>query len=512
MLLFKPSTFHFQLFIISLAFLASAKVTGQTAWRSHAHVVSGFVEYANQADEGIQIYDLGLDSIIQVGKGLPFHVESTTATLSDQEGKLRAFSNGCGIYRSDFSPMPGGELINPGTVHTMSCGTAGYIADQGAFFIDKPGAPGTFFLIHAGMEHLPDKFLHVDRIFSSEIDFNSDSAGIVIQSNVLIAEGDLEHATATRHGNGRDWWLLVPVRHSPEVRLFLITPTGIIHAGSQWLSDHAAKEESRWAFTGHCFSPDGHYWARYNTNTGLYLYHFDRCSGILSDLSRVPFPTNDEFGGGGVLFSMNSQFVYLTHQRLLYRVDIANAPSMLDTVYMIGGGTGGTFHRMFAGPEGNILVSPMARATHWHVLEHTDAADPNQVSLKLREKTLPFFSVRSVPHVINLQLGKWEASSCDSLSVSIDNNTTYQQQLAFRLFPNPASDHVRMELSTPNTQNKPLLVQLYSIKGTLIYEGQMPPWAYIHEIPLTSQSAGMYMVKLSDSNGHSSSTRSLTVE
>ncbi len=499
-------------FLLACFCLMATIAIGQTTWRSHAQVVSGFVEYANQDDEGIQIYDLALDNTLKIGKGLPFHVESTTASLSDDEGQLCAFSNGCGIYRGDFSPMPGGELINPGNVHTMSCATAGYIAEQGAFFIDKPGSASSFYLIHAGMEHLPDKFLHVDRISWSELDFSTDSTGVVVQSNILITEGDLEHATATRHGNGRDWWLLVPVRHSPEIRLFLITPAGIVSVGSQWLSDYANQDESRWAFLGHCFSPDGQYWARYNTNTGLYLYHFDRCSGMLSDLSRVPFPIKDEFGGGGVLFSMNSQFVYFTHQRLLYRVDIEVSPTVLDTIYMIGGGTGGTFHRMFAGPEGNILVSPMARATHWHVLENTDAKNPDLILLKLREKTLPFFSVRSVPHAINLQLGKWEESLCDSLSVAIEEPTFNEEPLAFKLVPNPASEQVRIELTTPNKHNKPILVQLISIQGTLIYEGYLPPWAYIHEIPLGAQSAGMYIVKLSDYNEKSSFNRHLNVE
>jgi hypothetical protein len=472
-------------------------VYGQSTWRTQAQVVSGFVEYENQQDEGIQVYNLAIDSTLVLGKGFPFHVEATTATLSDHNGNLRAFSNGCAVFRGDLSPMPGGEILNPGDVHNISCPTAGYIAEQGAFFIDKPGSPGRFLLIHAGMDHLTNNFLHVGRIAWTEIDFNADSAGVVVQSNVIIAQGDFEPATATRHGNGRDWWLLVPVRHSAEVQIFLIDTAGIEYMGSQWLSDFVNKIESRWAFLGHCFSPDGQYWARYNTNTGLYVYHFDRCSGLLSDLSRIPFIKNDEFGGGGVLFSMSGRFVYFTHQRLLYRVDIEQAPTKLDTIYTITGGTGGTFHRMFAGPEGNILISPMARATHWHVIENTDEEDPNQVNLKLREKILPYYSVRSVPHAINLQLGKQKGSICDSLSVAVEN-PYINELLSFRLFPNPASNRVRIELLSPSSFNKPLQVQIISLQGTVVYEGQLPPWAYIHEIPLSSFSSGIYVAKLSE--------------
>lgn len=473
-------------------------VYGQTTWRTQAHVVSGFLEYHNQEDEGIQVYDLATDSTIVIGKGFPFHVEATTAALSDQNGNLRAFTNGCAIYRGDLSPMPGGEMLNPGDVHDMSCPTAGYIAEQGAFFIDKPGSPGKFLLIHAGMEHLTDNFLHVGRIAFSEVDFSTDSAGVVVQSNILIIQGDLEPATATRHGNGRDWWLLVPVRHSPEIHLYLVSSSGIEYMGSQWLSDFANKVDSKWALLGHCFSPDGQYWARYNTNTGLYVYHFDRCSGVLSDLSRVPFPKNDEFGGGGVLFSMNRRFVYFTHQRLLYRVDLEQSPTKLDTIHTITGGTGGTFHRMFAGPEGNILISPMARATHWHVIENTDEENTGQVVLKLREKILPCYSVRSVPHVINLSLGSLEGSSCDSISVAMEQPSARKEGFSFRIFPNPATDRARMELLTPGACGFSLQIKMISTEGTVVYSGEIPPWAYMHELPVGSCPPGMYVVKLED--------------
>lgn len=488
----------FRLLFLSFFLLMVNVSYGQTTWRTQAQVVSGFVEYENQDDEGIQVYNLEIDSTIVLGKGFPFHVEATTATLSDANGNLRAFSNGCAVYRGDLSPMPGGELLNPGDVHTMSCPTAGYIAEQGAFFIDKPGSPGKFLLIHAGFEHLTDNFLHVARIGYSEVDFSEDSAGVVVQSDVLITQGDLEPATATRHGNGRDWWLLVPVRHSAELQIYLISSSGIEYMGSQWLSDYANKTESKWAILGHCFSPDGQYWARYNTNTGLYVYHFDRCSGELSDLSRVPFPKNDEFGGGGVLFSMNSRFVYFTHQRLLYRVDTEQTPTKLDTIYIITGGTGGTFHRMFAGPEGNILISPMARATHWHVIENTDEENPGQVVLKLREKILPCYSVRSVPHVINLSLGSLGGSSCDSISVALEEPSVRKDGFSFHIFPNPATDRARMELLMPKGCDFPLQVKMISTEGTVVYRGELPPWAYVHELPVGSCPPGMYVVKLED--------------
>lgn len=496
----------FRLLYLFCFLIGMTGANGQTTWRTHAHVVSGFVEYSSQKDECIQIYNLAIDSVIVLEKNFPFHVESTTATLSDQEGNLRAFSNGCSIFRGDLSPMPGGAIINPGNVHDMSCPTAGYIAEQGAFFIDKPGAPGRFLLIHAGLDHLNDNYLHVGRIAWSEVDFSTDASGVVAQSNVVIAEGDLEPATATRHGNGRDWWLLVPVRHSSEVKLFLISSSGIAYMGSQWLSQFANKEESRWAMLGHSFSPDGRYWARYNTNRGLYLYHFDRCSGMLSDLMMVSFQVIDEFGGGGVLFSMNSRFVYFTHQRLLYRVDVEQSPGRLDTIYEITGGTGGTFHRMFAGPDGDILISPMARAAHWHVIDNADEIDPVKVAMKLRGRVLPCYTARSVPHVVNLQLGVLEGSDCDTLSVALDQSGDFSGRLSFRVFPNPASNHIRLELLSPLVFKNSLHIQVTTMNGEVVFQGELPPWAYIYEISLVSFAAGQYVINITDFNTEISGT------
>jgi hypothetical protein len=138
---------------------------------------------------------------------------------------------------------------------------------------------------------------------------------------------------ATRHANGRDWWVLAFEANSPKYFSFLLDPDGIRlhHAGEV---DSIIKEGLGQA----AFSPLGNYVARMDAITideGQYLtlYSFDRCDGDLVRLETMHMETGFFTGAA---FSPSEQYLYGTENERLFQWDlwaddIAASQTLVDT-------------------------------------------------------------------------------------------------------------------------------------------------------------------------------------
>ncbi len=82
----------------------------------------------------------------------------------------------------------------------------------------------------------------------------------------------------------------------------------------------------------------------------------------------------------------------------------------------------------------------------------------------------------------------------------------------FRLFPNPARGQVQLELDAYLQHKEALQVRLVHMSGTVMYGGRIPPYAFLHTIPLEGVGAGMYMVEIRDEDGRRLGMQKLVVE
>lgn len=57
------------------------------------------------------------------------------------------------------------------------------------------------------------------------IDMNANAGrGKVVKKNQVLLPGNLTHPAACKHGNGRDWWVMIAERGKPIYHTWLITP------------------------------------------------------------------------------------------------------------------------------------------------------------------------------------------------------------------------------------------------------------------------------------------------
>ncbi|MBK6643466.1 MAG: hypothetical protein IPG39_20675 [Bacteroidetes bacterium] len=116
--------------------------------------------------------------------------------------------------------------------------------------------------------------------------------GSVTQKNVqLLNFLMVDCILAIKHGNGRDWWLMVrpsPVGQPTDNNtwlFFLITPFGITAAPPQNLGNLNGTNSG--SFTS---SPDGSRISFINLGGTIELFDFERCTGILSSPQTIEPP------------------------------------------------------------------------------------------------------------------------------------------------------------------------------------------------------------------------------
>ncbi len=159
----------------------------------------------------------------------------------------------------------------------------------------------------------------------SVIDMRGNSGlGAVVQKNISLSSGYLvDCVTAIRHGNGRDWWVII--RESPVGQptynntwhLYLISPSGISTITVQNVGELNGTNLGKIAV-----SPDGTKICFTNLGGLIELYDFNRCTGEVSNanlievqLSASPYPYywSSEF-------SPNSQYLYVSSSTQISRL------------------------------------------------------------------------------------------------------------------------------------------------------------------------------------------------
>ncbi len=200
----------------------------------------------------------------------------------------------------------------------------------------------------------------------SIVDMRGDNGmGAVTQKNISLLSGKMvDCITAIKHGNGRDWWVMV--RESPVGQpaynntwlLYLISPSGISPIPVQNVGELNGTNNGNIAV-----SPDGTKICFTNLGGLIELYDFNRCTGEVSNpmtiepqLSSSPYPYywSSEFSPSG-------QFLYVsssTQISRLWQFDTwaSNIPSTKTLLWQVQNpaNTAGALKR---GPDNKIYFS-----------------------------------------------------------------------------------------------------------------------------------------------------------
>ncbi|MFN0213020.1 MAG: T9SS type A sorting domain-containing protein [Saprospiraceae bacterium] len=456
-------------------------------WVMGMHEFPGAPGYNNAllhfSPNGIQVEQLDLK----------MNFEATATAMSDSAGQLLFYTNGCEIANALGETMQGGIGLNPGEIHEWVCNQTGYISPRGAMAIPVPGSNHVYYLFHMGLRYDPYRKTTLGPFYFTEIDMGVNGGkGAVTSKNNLLTDGDLEPFTAVRHGNGRDWWLVIPVYGGQEYRLFLVTPVGI---EGPFLQNIGSLMNCRHLGTN-VFSLDGQKFARAQ-NCKVAVMDFDRCTGRFSSPQVLDLPIG-VIGGGGVAFSPDNQRLLVSAQLQILEADLATSSPILDSAFVWNYQWGVSLQHMQYTPFGQIAMNHMHRAQYLSLIGKPSLSS-DSMGFEPKGISLPIYSVRTLPNYPNYRLYDVPGSPCDSLGINtpVVNTTTpmLPKEGPLQIFPNPGSETVQFQRPSDATGELCLMDQTGKIMLTKAV------FSAATVLDLTEFPAGIYWAMVKERDG-----------
>ena len=347
------------------------------------------------------------------------------SNICDSTGNELLTSNNCRIIDRDGETITNGDDMLQDWEFNW-CNTYGHHPYEFySAFLPAPGQPGRIYYFNKSTYFKPSPppleiYTNKFRYSIIELEDSLGSERVTLKNKVLINDklgyGQL---ASVKHGNGRDWWLPVPVETGNKIYLVLLgKDTVYVHhaqnLGPAWNQDGGFQAN---------FSLDGTKYVRYNRFHGVYIYDFDRCDGILSNL--IHFDFNDTTQGiyGGCAISPNNRWLYIADFDYLYQFDL-QASDILGSKQLIGSWDGTSnnlptkFSYIIFGPDRRLYVFPPTTTKNMHVINRPDL--PGDAS-DFRQRELEFpYPYQNTPVFPNFRLGPLDGSPCDTLG--IDNH------------------------------------------------------------------------------------------
>ncbi len=356
-----------------------------------------------------------IESIIK-----PFDMFVANTSISDESGLLQFYTNGCHILNSVHEIMENGDSLNP-SVFPLWCRGVGSPFSQSVLALPWPGKPKQYALFHLS-DYAP--VINYDSLELStgtfhqlsltEIDMRlNQGLGAVVRKRQQVFWDTLAggYLQAVRHVNGEDWWLLVPeLRVGEGTNCYYrlrFTRYGIVESGKQCLGQ-------KWDIfdaAGQCaFSPDGSRYVRFHAGSlgyfsGLFLFDFDRCTGLLSNHQKLYYPDSISFSG--VSFSPNNRFLYANNGNKAYQYDVLQPDSGASRVLIAEYDNyedSTSFSAAQLAPDGKIYISTTGPTYYLHLIHYPDSTGL-ACQFEQRGVELPDRNGASIPNFPHFRLG-----------------------------------------------------------------------------------------------------------
>jgi hypothetical protein len=393
------------------------------------------------------------------------------ASMSSETGRLIFYSNGCAILNNKDEIMESGDTLNPGEFYNDDCPDYGYIGFQNMFVLPSDLDSNVYYIFYI------DKIFNANpnspftiqsqNLYYSTIDMSLDNGyGKVIQKNSpLVIDTNMLGGpmAAVKHSNGNSWWIITPNRWGEGYYRILFDQEGGHFLGIQPIEEptdpNAVGGQGK-------FSPDGSKFAWYHPSNGLFLYDFNRLTGLLSNYRKIEIPKTD-FITGGCEFSQNGRFLYVNNDTSLFQIDL-NVPDIQNSLTHIadfdrfGDPLPTFFFYMEKTPDNHILMNVLNGSQYLHVIQN-----PNEKGLtcnfEQHKIKLPTINNFTLPYFPNYRLGALGEELCDTITYTTELNFEVQEGLV--VFPNPTNNYINIVLPDNN-----IIIGVYDLLGTLIYK------------------------------------------
>ncbi len=356
-------------------------------------------------------------------------------------------------------------------------------------------------------------------LYYSLIDMNQNGGlGKVVSKNIqLNTLSGFDGITTTKHGNGRDWWLIFHPEGdaNPANNAFfkyLITPQGILNPVIDSIGTVSYSDAG---YT--VFSKDGNKFAFSTWNNLLEVFNFDRCTGHFSTPIIIE-PENSTAGGSiwTVCFSPDGNRLYRqtgyvggiqgTGYLLQYDLLAGNIQASRDTIYTFNYPENPFCIRL--APDDKIyLSSAYENYTYYpdsirnNINENLCVINqPNNLGASCDFQTYSFYlggkrTYNSLPNNPDYEMGPLIGSGCDSL-VEVQSIKYEEQRQELHVFYHPGWQVAFV--NAEGLKGKKYSLHVYDLTGREVFkeEGKLSSSYYTKDLRCDDFSKGMYVVSL----------------
>jgi hypothetical protein len=430
---------------------------------------------------------------------------TSNASFSDSEGNLLFYTNGCSISNTDHEIIINGDGLNPGEVNDLRC-PEGYIAGiQSCLVLPSPEIDTIFYLFHKGVEIIeePQVSLISNVFYYTKIKYDPNNFLLSVEEkNVPLIVDSLSagQLTAVKHANGQDWFLLVPKFLSNKYYTLKLSAQGIEFMFEQEIGNPTLSTGDGGGQA--VFSPNGNKYVRYTPQDGLFIFDFDRMTGLLSNFKFISI--NDGAFVGGVAFSPNSKLLYVSSETYLYQYnlesnDIESSKLLIDTFDGYTSPFQTTFFNAQLAPDCKIYINTFATVDVLHVIHNPNELGP-ACNFEQHAVQLPFNHRRSLPHFPNYRLGPLVPGEdppppCETI-VDVEEVPSPPAS-SFSIYPNPAYDFVTIERASPWPRQATLVVR--NLLGQVVLEQRIGAFGVANSkqrVDISALPKGVYLVQV----------------
>jgi hypothetical protein len=449
-------------------------------------------------------------------------LDGTNASICDTNGNFLFYTNGMYVADANHQIMPNGDTLNPGEIFNYFSGF-GYRLPQGGLILPKPGSENLYYIIHEKLEWSSQYFDICSGLYISIVDMNlNNGLGDVTLKNISILNDSLDPGciTATRHANGRDWWVVIPEFLANKYFVYLLSTNGIslFHTISMGTASNVMELGLA------CFTPDGSRYVRYgltelHSPSRLEVFDFDRCTGELSNYRNLWYV--DSIYAPGLSISPNSRYMYVGRQLSIDQYDlqapdiaasrqtVADYDFFVDPLFPQFGYT--TFFMQQLAPDNKIYICTGNGTRFLHVIDQPDSVGV-ACNVLQHSVQLPTFNSSSIPNFPNFRLGPVDGSICDSLGINIITSVPESQNESadMILWPNPAQDYFNYKL-TNHKFSENYHFHLFNLSGYLIRDWKFNGRQSLGHFNTEDVEEGIYFLSLVSENGEILKTMKLVI-
>jgi hypothetical protein len=447
---------------------------------------------------------------------------------NDEDGNLQFYTSGCTIYHKNNEIMENGDDITFGQmVEIQRCIKDKSILNMlsSTVILPIPNHPDQYLVFQLGQNQPENSEIVIDKSLYAQVDMTANNGlGKVVTKHQIAIEDSLHDAVAAvRHGNGRDWWVLIPRGTERQFWEMRITPQGL--AAEKILRTLPPQDKFNITVEGDdpnhpillneysfeywagqaIFSPDGSKYARIVMGNGVEIFDFDRCTGAMHLLRTIPMPPDSNFlaagvpiQGCGLAFSPNSRYLYFSNNLALFQLDacMENIKTgdyqKIDYYdgYLSNGQLSTNFFQMRNGPDGKIYINSTNGTRELHVIESPNRAG-KACNFKQHALLLPKWNYLMGNYFPNFNLYDVADSPCDSLGIDDPNPVIPPLTFdTFTIYPNPANQAVNLYI--PRCEGAK--IDIWNISGQLVLENLSVTGDETFTLPTKDWAAGIYIL------------------